>query len=599
MGTPAYMAPEQARGEAVDERADVYALGAILYCALAGRAPFKGNSSDEVLDAVMNRPPVALEELMPGVPPICRPSCARRWRATRRCAIRPRRELAAELRRFQTGQLVAAHRYTRGALLLRWLRRHRPVVATGALALIVVAVMATLGVRRIVAERDRADGARKVAEIARHDADLARTAAVVRADDLTIGQARAALGRDPLTALAWLGTLPPSSPEATWQAAHEIAADAVRRGVARVLRGHEDDINELCYSPDGRWLASGSDDGMVRLWDSHGDGRVLRGHASALEVVRFSADSSQLASGAIDQKAIVWSTAGGEPRVLAGHTGTVRTLVFAPDGKTLVTGGEDSTVRLWPPSGEPVVLRVGAPVRVVLWLPDGRLAVALEDGRVNVLDSRGHWAWPAPARHTGTVRVLIASARGDRLFPAARTTTSASGRRHRRIAPAGRPRRRHPGHRAFARPDHPGVGLERPHGVFGTWPPARRASCAAMTRPCARWTSPTTASMWPRRAATVPSGCGTRSPAPAARCAAIKLRSRWSPSRPTTRRWRRPAMTTPCALDLGDPGAAPRRAGRAAGLDRRAEQRAYRGGDGAVRASAAAPDRDRRRGAGL
>jgi tetratricopeptide (TPR) repeat protein len=49
VGTPAYMAPEQARGEEVDERADVFGLGAILCVILTGNAPFAGSSSEEAL----------------------------------------------------------------------------------------------------------------------------------------------------------------------------------------------------------------------------------------------------------------------------------------------------------------------------------------------------------------------------------------------------------------------------------------------------------------------------------------------------------------------------------------------------------------------
>jgi TolB-like protein len=69
IGTPAYMAPEQARGEAVDGRADLWALGVVLYEMLAGRPPFSGASLEETVYAVLHRTPEPLERLAPGLTP--------------------------------------------------------------------------------------------------------------------------------------------------------------------------------------------------------------------------------------------------------------------------------------------------------------------------------------------------------------------------------------------------------------------------------------------------------------------------------------------------------------------------------------------------
>jgi serine/threonine-protein kinase len=64
LGTPAYMPPEQAAGEPVDTRGDVYAVGAVAYFALTGRPPFSGKSTRQVLAAVMTEP----APLLDGVP---------------------------------------------------------------------------------------------------------------------------------------------------------------------------------------------------------------------------------------------------------------------------------------------------------------------------------------------------------------------------------------------------------------------------------------------------------------------------------------------------------------------------------------------------
>src|SRR5678815_1818168 len=105
------MAPEQARGETLDARADVYALGAILYHLLAGRMPYadsKASTGPDLLRHVVNAPPTPLLELEPDVP---RDLSAIVDRAMARDANERygnAKELAEDLRRFETGQLLGA-----------------------------------------------------------------------------------------------------------------------------------------------------------------------------------------------------------------------------------------------------------------------------------------------------------------------------------------------------------------------------------------------------------------------------------------------------------------------------------------------------------
>jgi tetratricopeptide (TPR) repeat protein len=171
LGTPAYMAPEQARGEAADERSDVYALGAMLYYLLAGQPPRSGTTVREVLAAAATGRPRPLTEREPGTPPdlaaivekAMEPDPARRYPDAG--------ALAADLRRFQTGQLVSAHRYSPGELLRRWVRQHRAVVTVAAVLSLALAVAVAGGflavsrqARIAEAERDRARVAADEAE---------------------------------------------------------------------------------------------------------------------------------------------------------------------------------------------------------------------------------------------------------------------------------------------------------------------------------------------------------------------------------------------------------------------------------------------------
>ena len=163
MGTPAYMAPEQARGEIVDQRADVFALGAMLYHVLAGAPPYNARTATDVIAAA------ALGNI---VPLATREKHAPRDLVTileRAMAPEPddryphAGELADELRRFLTGSLVEAHRYTVMQRLGRFIKKHRAAVTIGTVAIAGFAIGGTLAVGRVVRERDRAEFEQKIA----------------------------------------------------------------------------------------------------------------------------------------------------------------------------------------------------------------------------------------------------------------------------------------------------------------------------------------------------------------------------------------------------------------------------------------------------
>ena len=164
MGTPAYMPPEQARGEAVDERADVFSLGAMLYHTLAGAPPYAARTATDVIAHAIAGKVVPLSARKTGAPPDLIAIVEHAMANDPADRYPTAQALAEELRRFQTGQLVAAHDYSLGERIARFVRRHRAAVTVSAIALVAFAVLGTLAVRRIVAERDDANAQRNLAE---------------------------------------------------------------------------------------------------------------------------------------------------------------------------------------------------------------------------------------------------------------------------------------------------------------------------------------------------------------------------------------------------------------------------------------------------
>jgi serine/threonine-protein kinase len=166
LGTPAYMAPEQAEGrqDLIEARTDVYGLGALLYEILTSQPPFCGADTLEVLRRVREEPPTPPRQVVPGVPPPLEAVCLKALAKRREDRYAAAADLAADVQRWLADEPVTVYREPRLVRLGRWTRRHRTLVVGAAAAALVAVVTLTAATgllaaanRRERAERAKAD----------------------------------------------------------------------------------------------------------------------------------------------------------------------------------------------------------------------------------------------------------------------------------------------------------------------------------------------------------------------------------------------------------------------------------------------------------
>ncbi len=438
IGTPGYMPPEQARGAPVDERADVYSLGAILYHLLGGSAPYYHDkaTSDSILADSLVGPPQSLDELAPNAPPDLRAIVDR---ATARLPERrypSAREMAEELRAFAAGKLLSRE-YTTRERIAHWIRRHRAISAATALAIPAVAIAVTVAVITMARSRDDERAGRLAAEDGRRTVDRQREAADHALEAFLEEQGRSALvagdraralpylaaaytrGRDgaalrymltaatrgaPTHAPADAKPLAPTAVceptrirvvDASGAQVRELAVDGCKAVAATgdlvaaitgsQLRVWRDGVQlvsvaapgsqGVAFDPSGRYaVAFGAD---VAILDTR-SGRVVQlAHQPATAIrVQLDATGRRLAALRDDNTVTLWDL--GTATKLVDARGPA--FALSADGARLATGGADGAIAIWDSdSGRQLdAIANGALVVSLAWSADG--ATLLADG---------------------------------------------------------------------------------------------------------------------------------------------------------------------------------------------------------------------------
>ena len=462
LGTPRYMAPEQVRGDAVDTRTDVYALGVILYELLTGEHPHDITGSRDALlhriaTAEPRRPRTVCRDLGSELEMLLLKALSRSPADRYRTAG----EFADDLTHWLRDEPLSAGRATPLYFARKWLTRHRAPALT-AIGIVTAGIAATAlyigNIRRSEAEtskqkkiaEDRLSDIKR-ADVRQHEqlreaswfsasvalnlrdlsghqqsalAHLAKALDYYPENQHAAAQARNQLLQNSSNAGAWqVGTSlrhaaavrsAAFSPDGRWVVTTSHTARvweaATGNPVGTPLR-HDDDINSAAFSPDGRWVVTASYDKTARVWEAatgNPVGTPLRHDARGLSAA-FSPDGRWVVTASNDKTARVWEAATGNPvGTPLRHDSEVRSAGFSPDGRWVVTTSDDQTARVWEAAtGNPVgtPLRHDSEVRSAAFSPDGRWVVtASDDKTARVWEAATGNPVGTPLHHDAAVR---------------------------------------------------------------------------------------------------------------------------------------------------------------------------------------------------
>lgn len=388
LGTPSYMAPEQARGEShyVDQRCDVYSLGVILFLLLTREKPFRGNTQ-MVLHQVIHDDPPSPRKLNGKVPRDLETICLKCLEKTPKRRYESAGALADDLQRYLDGKPIEARPVSLPERGWRWCQR-RPAVASLLISLFLSLTIGLAGVTHYWLEA--AGNAREAAaNAAETRKSLYRARMNLIANYYDSG--------DVAGVQQALGVYGAQSPWGDMRGFEWGYFDRLTAPFHQV--GNQGNVVvDVAVSRDGAMCAACSVDRQVHVWNTRTGEliRLLKLEVGRIRSVAFSPVSDLLATASSDGMIRIWDPLRNDTAIhTERHGGQPRIVRFSPDGELLLSAGEMGAIQIWVVNDLSPLDRLPSGMGRTMdaqFLPgEGeRIAIAKEEGLIRIWDVRAH-----------------------------------------------------------------------------------------------------------------------------------------------------------------------------------------------------------------